>query len=72
MKYKMLAINISHLSYQKKFAIRYITHLRLYESLYLCVEFMLGLNVFRQTGPPRRVDGLASPPVYHMKMEASR
>ena len=33
---------------------------------------MLGLHVFRQTGPPRRIDCLASPSVCHMKMEASR
>ena len=34
-------------------------------------ELMLGLQVFRQTEPPRRVDWLAPPPVCHMKMEAS-
>ena len=35
-------------------------------------ELMLGLHDFRQTGPPRRVDCLAPPPVCHMKMKASR
>ena len=35
-------------------------------------EFVLGLHVFRQTGPPRQIDWLALPPVYHMKMETSR
>ena len=35
-------------------------------------ELMLGLHVFRQTGPPRWVDCLAPPSVCHMKMEASR
>ena len=34
-------------------------------------ELMLGLHVFRQTGPPRRVDCLAPPSVYHIKTEAS-
>ena len=35
-------------------------------------ELMLGLHVFRQTGPPRRVDCLAPPSVCHIKTEASR
>ena len=35
-------------------------------------ELMLCLHVFCQTGPPRRVDCLASPSVCHMKTEASR
>ena len=35
-------------------------------------ELMLGLHVFRQTGPPRRVDCLAPPSVCHTKTEASR
>ena len=35
-------------------------------------ELLLGLHVFRQTGPPRRVDCLAPPSVCHIKMEASR
>ena len=35
-------------------------------------EFTLCLHVFRQTGPPRRVDCLAPPPVCHMKMEGFR
>ena len=35
-------------------------------------ELMLGLHVFRQTGPPRRVDFLAPPSVCHIKTEASR
>ena len=35
-------------------------------------ELMLGLHVFRQTGPPRRVDCLAPPSVCHIKTKASR
>ena len=35
-------------------------------------ELILSLHVFRQTGPPRRADCLAPPPVCHIKMEASR
>ena len=35
-------------------------------------ELMLCLHVFRQTGPPRRVDCLAPPSVCHIKTEASR
>ena len=35
-------------------------------------ELMLGLHVFRQTRPPRRVDCLAPPSVCHIKTEASR
>ena len=35
-------------------------------------ELMLGLHVFRQTGPPRRVDCLAPPSVCHIKTRASR
>ena len=35
-------------------------------------ELMLGLHVFRHTGPPRRVDCLAPPSVCHIKTEASR
>ena len=35
-------------------------------------EFILCLHVFRQTGPPRRVDCLAPPSVGQIKMEASR
>ena len=41
-------------------------------SLIHAYELMLGLHVFRQTGPPRRVDCLAPPSVFHMKTEASR
>ena len=35
-------------------------------------ELMLGLHVFRQTGPPRWVDCLAPPSVCYIKTEASR
>ena len=35
-------------------------------------ELMLCLHIFRQTGPSRRLDCLAPPPVCHIKMEASR
>ena len=35
-------------------------------------ELKLGLHVFRQTGPPRRVDCLTPPSVSHIKTEASR
>ena len=34
-------------------------------------ELMLGLDDFRQTGPPRRVDCFAPPSVCHIKTEAS-
>ena len=34
-------------------------------------ELVLGLHIFRQTGPPRRVDCLAPPSVCHIKTEAS-
>ena len=39
---------------------------------YYAYELMLGLHVFRQTGPPRRVDCSAPPSVCHIKTEASR
>ena len=39
-------------------------------SYYHAYELMLGLRVFRQTGPPQRVDCLAPSLVCHMKMEA--
>ena len=39
---------------------------------YYAYELMLCLHVFRQTGPPRRVDCLAPPSVCHIKTEASR
>ena len=35
-------------------------------------ELILGLYVFRQTGPPQLVDCLVPPLVCYMKMEASR
>ena len=35
-------------------------------------ELMLSLLVFRQTGPPQRVDCLAPPSVCHIETEASR
>ena len=35
-------------------------------------ELMLGLHVFCQTGPQRRVDCLAPPSVCHIQMESSR
>ena len=34
-------------------------------------ELMLGLHVFRHTGPPRRVDCLAPPSVCHIKDETT-
>ena len=42
------------------------------DSFIYAYELMLGLHVFRQTGPPRRVDCLAPPPVCHIMMEACR
>ena len=49
-----------------------VKQLKLMISFIHAYELMLGLHVFRQTGPPRRVDCLAPPSVCHIKTEASR
>ena len=51
--------------------VEFIYHSSSHNHLFIyAYELMLGLHVFRQTEPPRRVDCLAPPPACHMKMEA--
>ena len=63
---------ISAMASLDHYRIRYFYHCTISLLFIYACELMLGLHVFRQTGPPRRIDCLASPPVCHMKMEASR
>ena len=61
-------------SFQHESAPLFINQERLNDLVrfYYAYELMLCLHVFRQTGPPRRVDCPAPPSVCHIKTEASR
>ena len=66
---------LQEINFSFKKLLKEVTNLKYELAIYSFIhayELMLGLHVFRQTGPPRRVDCLAPPSVCHIKTEASR